>query len=230
MTAGGRAAVEAPPGRRPFDPALHLLLDPGALGRERTERLVRAAVAGGVTVVQMRQKDGEGSTRALVHEARHLVALTRALGAALIVNDRVDVAAAADADGVHVGQEDMAAADARRILGPRAIVGLSVWKEAQLAEAEPGVVDYVGAGPVFPTTGKPDAVAPIGVATLAAIRVLARVPVVAIGGIDAGNAGDAARAGCAGVAVITAIGAAADPEDAARRIRRALDDGRGGGR
>jgi thiamine-phosphate pyrophosphorylase len=124
----------------------------------------------------------------------------------------------------------MPAALARRILGPRAIVGLSGWAMSQLEEAEPGVVDYVGVGPVFPTRGKADAVAPIGVAGLAAIGARAKgVKVIAIGGVDPSNAESVAAAGAHGIAVINAIGAAADPEAAAAALRTALERGRVGG-
>lgn len=214
-----------PPHGARFDPRLHLVVDPSTLGPAGTAALVRAAVAGGVTVVQMRQKDG--STRELVDAARRLVAELRPSDVPLIINDRADVAVAAGAHGVHVGQDDMAATDARRIVGPHAIVGLSVWAIEQLAEATPGVVDYVGVGPVFATTGKADAVAPIGVDALAAIAAASPVPVVAIGGISSANAASVVRAGADGLAVISAIVGSADPLASAAALRRALDHGRG---
>jgi thiamine-phosphate pyrophosphorylase len=208
-----------------FDPRLHLVVDPSARGPAGTAALVRTAVAGGVTVVQMRQKDG--STRELVDAARRLVAELRPAGVPLIVNDRADVAVAAGADGVHVGQDDMTAADVRRIVGAQAIVGLSVWALEQLAEATPGVVDYVGVGPVFATTGKSDAVAPIGLDGVAAIALASAVPVVAIGGISVENAASVARAGADGLAVISAIVSSADALASATALRQALEDGRG---
>ncbi len=136
----------------------------------------------------------------------------------LIVNDRVDVALAVCADGVHVGQDDMDAADVRRLVGGAMIVGLSVTSVDEARCADPALVDYAGVGPVFATPSKPDAAPPLGLdGTRDACRVL-RMPAVAIGGIDAGNAAGVLATGVAGISVISAICAADDPEAAARAL------------
>ena len=140
----------------------------------------------------------------------------------LIVNDRVDVALAVGADGVHIGRNDMAPNDARRVLGPDAIVGWSVTGSEDLAPLDPAVVDYAGLGPVFPTATKPDAARPLGIDGVRALRPRIPVPVVAIGGITADTAGGIVAAGADGVAVVSAICAAADPKTAAAGLAGAV--------
>jgi thiamine-phosphate pyrophosphorylase len=146
----------------------------------------------------------------------------------VLVNDRVDVALAAGADGVHVGQDDMPAADARRLLGPSAVIGLSVKTLAEAETAPLEALDYVCVGGVFATTSKDNVKAPIGVAgmkkLLAAFRARApKFPVGAIAGIDETNAGEVVSGGADGVAVISALSLAPDPADAARRLRGIID-------
>jgi thiamine-phosphate pyrophosphorylase len=147
----------------------------------------------------------------------------------VLVNDRVDVALAAGADGVHVGQDDMPAAEARRLLGRSAVIGLSVKTIAQAQAAPLEALDYVCVGGVFVTTSKDNASAPIGIAglrnLLAALRARARdFPVGAIAGIDETNAGEVVSAGADGVAVISALSLAPDPTEAARRLRGLVDN------
>lgn len=210
--------------RLPFDPTLYLVTDP-ALGRGRAlGDIVAQAVAGGVTLVQLRDKAAGG--RALLEEARALSALLAPLGVPLIVNDRVDVAVAAGAAGCHVGQSDLPAAAARALLGRDAILGVSLDAVDQLADLDPALVDYVAHGPFAATATKPDAGGPVGAEGLAAVRRLSALPLVAIGGIDAGNAGLAIGAGADGVAVVSAIVAAADPRAASRRLRAAVEAAR----
>ncbi len=206
-----------------FDPTLYLVTDPGMTARRGLLATVTAAVDGGVTMVQLRDKAGPAG--ALVETARALKALLAPRGIALIVNDRVDVAQAAGADGVHVGQDDLPPAAVRAILGPEAIVGLSVTAESRLAAVDP-TVDYVGLGPLFPTGTKADAAAALGETRFAALRARLSRPVVAIGGITAANAARAIAAGADGVAVVSAICAAPDPGAAARDIRAAVDAAR----
>jgi thiamine-phosphate pyrophosphorylase len=206
--------------RRPFDPTLYLVTDP-ALGRGRPlADIVAAAVHGGVTLVQLRDKEAGG--RALLEEARALQALLAPLGVPLIVNDRVDVAVAAGAAGCHVGQTDLPAAAARALLGPDAILGVSLDAVHQVAAVDPGIVDYVAHGPFAPTLTKMDAGGPVGAEGLAMVRRLTALPLVAIGGIDAENAGAAIRAGADGIAVVSAIVAAADPAAASRELRATI--------
>jgi thiamine-phosphate pyrophosphorylase len=207
-----------------FDPTLYLVTDPGLVGTRPLAEVVAAAVSGGVTLVQLRDKEAGGRT--LLETARALQALLAPLGVPLIVNDRVDVAVAAGAAGCHVGQSDLPAAAARALLGPEAILGVSLDRVDQIDAVDPEIVDYVAHGPLAATATKPDAGAPVGAAGLAAVRARTRLPLVAIGGIDARNAGAAVRAGADGIAVVSAIVAAADPEAASREVLRAIETAR----
>jgi thiamine-phosphate pyrophosphorylase len=206
--------------RRRFDPTLYLVTDPElARGRRLTE-VVSAAVRGGVTLVQLRDKHAAG--RALLEAARALKTVLDPQGVPLLINDRADVAQAAGV-GCHVGQSDLPVAAVRAILGPDALVGLSLDDLAQAGAVDPALVDYVAYGPFAATATKADAGAPVGPDGLATIRNLTALPLIAIGGIDAGNVAAAVRAGADGIAVVSAIMAAADPEGAARQLRAAID-------
>ncbi|MDR7521966.1 MAG: thiamine phosphate synthase [Armatimonadota bacterium] len=199
-----------------FDPAVYVITD-REIGKGRPlEDLVAAAVRGGATMIQLREKTQPA--RRLLEAGRRLLAITRPAGVPLVVNDRVDLALVLEADGVHLGQDDLPVPDARRLLGPEKIVGASAAtvEEARRAEAEGA--DYVGVGSVFPTTSKPDAGDAIGPQALTPIRAAVRIPVVAIGGITHANAAEAIRAGADGVAVISAVVGADDVEEAARRL------------
>lgn len=180
------------------------------------EEIAAAAVAGGATAVQLREK--ELTTRELVAIAARTLALTRAAGVPLIIDDRVDIALATDADGVHLGPDDLSVADARRLLGPRKIVGASAGTEAEAAAAERDGADYLGVGSVFGTASKADAGKPIGIDTMRRIVRAVRIPIVAIGGITHANAAEAIGAGAAGVAVISAVVADPDITAATRRL------------
>ena len=207
--------------RRAFDLGVYLVTDrPALLGRDLLD-VVRQAVAGGASMVQLREKTA--STREFVELARALVAMLRPCGVPLLINDRVDVALAAGADGVHVGQDDMPAADVRALLGPDAIIGLSVTGEVETRAALGQPVDYLGAGPVFATATKKDAGAPQGVAGLAAMVALAAVPVVGIGAIKEDNVRAVLETGASGVAVVSAICSASDPRAAAAQLRRIVE-------
>jgi thiamine-phosphate pyrophosphorylase len=208
------------------DLRLYALLDPECAGGHDLAALGREVVAGGATLVQLRDK--HGSTRRLIEETRAIKTALAGSGVPVLVNDRVDVALAAGADGVHVGQDDMPAAEARRLLGRSAVIGLSVKTIAQAQAAPLEALDYVCVGGVFVTTSKDNASAPIGVAglknVLAALRARARdFPVGAIAGIDETNAGEVVSAGADGVAVISALSLAPDPTEAARRLRGIVD-------
>ncbi len=198
---------------------LHLVTDNALCGARGLLAVVEAAVRGGVSCVQLREKNL--ATRAFVERGRALKALLAPLGVPLIINDRLDVALACGADGVHVGQTDMPPSEVRRLL-PAALIGLSVESLEQLRAAEREPVDYLGVSPVFATTTKPDAPPALGLDGLRAMRALTRRPLIAIGGIDAGNAARVIAAGADGVAVVSALCAAPDPFEAAHRLRAAL--------
>ena len=204
-----------------FDLSLYLVTDPGMTARRGLVETVAAAVDGGVTMVQLRQKDG--AARAMVEIGRALKALLGPRGIPLVVNDRIDVAHAIGADGVHVGQDDLSPAVARAILGPHAIVGLSITKEEELSTFDSVTTDYVGLGPIFPTGTKSDAAPALGDAGFATLRRRLPCPVVAIGGLTAANAGRAFAAGADGIAVVSAVCAADNPRAAARALRAAVD-------
>jgi len=210
--------------KRSIDWSLYLVTDrPLSLGRP-IEEIVAAAVDGGVTAVQLREK--ECSAREFVALARHLKKLLTPRGVPLLINDRIDVALAAGADGVHIGQSDMAYRDARALLGVDALIGLSVETPMQAAEAEDWDCDYLGVGPIFPTATKSDAAPAWGLVQLAELRRTSRRRLVAIGGINASNAALVASAGADGLAVVSAICSAPDPRAAAANLRRLIEDAR----
>ncbi len=209
--------------RPAFDLGLYLVTDRDLCTTFGIERVVAEAVAGGATMVQLR--DDTTPTAELIEVARGLMALLAPLALPLIVNNRLEVARAARATGLHVGQSDLPAATARAALGPDAILGLSITATSQLAAVDPDHVDYLGVGPIFATATKPDAAPPMGLAGLAACRARAALPIVAIGGIDGDNAAAVIGAGADGIAVVSAVCAAASPRSAAellyRRVARA---------
>ena len=191
-----------------------------ARGRSHRE-IAEAAIRGGATAVQLRMKDEPA--RVMLDAAREIAPLCRAAGVAFIVNDRVDVALIAGADGVHIGQDDLPARDVRALMGPRALVGVSAATVEEGEAAERMGADYLGVGAVYPTGTKPDAGAPVGLARLGEIRRAVRLPVVGIGGITADNAAAVVEAGASGVAVITAVTMAKDVAAATRRLREEVD-------
>jgi thiamine-phosphate pyrophosphorylase len=171
-------------------------------------------VAGGVTMVQLRDKTG--GTARMIETGRALKAALAGTGATLIVNDDVAAAIAIGADGVHIGQGDMNAAEARARIGTEAILGLSVETPDLAAAADPALVDYIGAGPVFATPTKPDHKRAVGINGLAAQIAASTLPAVAIGGVKTGHVAEVLSAGAAGIAVVSAICGQPDPEAAAR--------------
>lgn len=207
--------------RRPRDWRLYLVTDRRLAGSRPLADVVAGAVRGGVTAVQLREK--KCGTREFVELARSLKALLAPHGVPLIVNDRVDVALAAGADGVHVGQSDMDCRDVRRLLGPGAIIGLSVETMKQAKGAAALDVDYLGVSPIFSTPTKTDTISEWGLSGLAALRHVSKHILVAIGGIHASNAAEVIEAGADGIAVVSAICAASDPEAAARDLRQAIN-------
>ena len=203
-----------------FDYSLYLVTDRTlSLGRSTVE-VVRAAIRGGVSCVQLREKGC--STREFVDEARLLKALLAGTGVPLFINDRLDVALAVGADGVHLGQNDLAIADARRLVGNRMIIGISAESVADAVRAEAEGADYIGASPVFTTPTKTDTAPPLGLDGLRAIRRAVQLPLVAIGGINADNAAQVLRAGADGLAVVSAIVSAPCPRTAAAGLRQRI--------
>lgn len=209
-----------------FDLSLYLVLDPDLCRSSSMVETVRAAVAGGATMVQLRDK--EAGTAGLVAAGRSLKSVLAGTGVKLIVNDSVEAALAIDADGLHVGQSDLDAGEARRRIGPGRILGLSAETEATVLAADAGLVDYLGIGPVFATSTKPDHKPPIGVDGLARLVALSTVPVVAIGGLKVGHVPLVLATGARGLAVVSAICGQSDPKAAARGLADAVGGWRAG--
>ena len=176
---------------------------------------------GGVTIVQLREKTA--STRAFIEQAGVLKRLLAPLRVPLLINDRIDVALAAGADGAHVGQQDMPVALARQLLGPAAIIGLSITQLGDVRDPDLALADYLGVGPIFAQSTKLDATLPLGLAGLAQVRRATGKPIVAIGGVSATNAGAVRSAGADGVAVVSAIMGADDPMAAAAALLAATN-------
>ncbi len=194
-------------------------------GRSHLE-VAQAAIEGGASIIQFRDK--EMSTRQLEETARKIKELTDEASIPLIINDRLDVALAVDADGVHVGQDDMPAALARQLIGPHKILGVSASTVEEALQAEREGADYVSASPVFTTPTKPDAPPPTGLEGLRAIVEAVNLPVIAIGGINEKNAAEVIEAGAQGIAVISAVISAPDIVAAARHLRETVEAARKG--
>ena len=202
-----------------FDLSVYLITDPLLCAGRGLIETARAAVRGGVKIVQLRDKTA--SDVALISQGRALKEALAGSGALLIVNDRVEVARAISADGVHVGQSDAAAADARKALGPDAIIGLSIQTTEHAAALDLAMVDYIGVGPVFATATKPDHAPPLGFDGLGRVCAASALPAVAIGGLSAAHARAVFAAGARGLAVVSGICAAEQPEAAARAFAEA---------
>jgi thiamine-phosphate pyrophosphorylase len=211
---------------KPVDLRLNAIVDPERAGGRDLAELARLCASGGATLVQLRDKASE--TRAMVEEARAIKKALAPFGVPFVVNDRIDVALATEADGVHLGPDDMAIEDARRLLGPSAIVGLSIKSTAEAEAAPIDLIDYVGSGGVYVTLSKQQKNAPIGPSGLARIVAVLKhrsenLPVCGIAGIDACNAAEVIGAGADGVAVISALSLSPDPAAAARTMRNIVD-------
>lgn len=200
---------------------LYAVTDDAWLAGRTLALCVQAALAGGATFVQLRQKNA--STGQLVERARELIPLCRAAGVPFVINDDVEAARIAEADGVHVGQSDAACADARTALGADAIVGVSVQTVEQALAAQAAGADYLGVGAMFPTATKPDAET-VSLHTLRAICDAVSIPVVAIGGLDAATIPRLAGCGVAGAAVVSAIFGADDIEAATHALSCVVAD------
>ena len=199
---------------------VYLVTDPSLCPGPALVDTVIAAVRGGVSFVQLRDKDA--STRDRVDAARALKTALSGTRVPLVINDDLEAAIAADVDGVHIGQDDVSPATARQRLGRGKIIGLSCETPEQVETADPDLVDYLGLGTVFPTSTKSDHKPTIGLSGLAQMAGLARVPTVAIGGLKQRHAGDVLRAGCDGIAVVSANCGQPDPECAAEELHRAM--------
>lgn len=195
---------------------LYLVTDRDLSRGRPLEEVILAAVRGGVTMVQLREK--HATTRFFVEEAQRIKELLAPYKVPLIINDRIDVALAVGADGVHIGQDDMPYPLARRLLGEHAIIGLSVETMEQVQEAEQYDVSYISVSPVFETPTKTDTKEAWGIEGLKQVREATRHRVVAIGGLNATNVQQVVRAGAEGIAVVSAICAAPDPFQAAREL------------
>ena len=214
-----RALLSRRPGDRLHRAKLYALLT-GSQCAASLEWTIAEAAAGGVEIVQLREK-GLGD-RELLARARDVRRWTRAAGVLFVVNDRADIAALCQADGVHLGQDDLGVAEARRVLGPEAIIGVSTHDAEQVRRAVLDGADYLGVGPTFPSKTKPFDAIP-GLDFVREVAGLTTLPAFALGGIDAGNVASVVAAGLRRVAVSSALATADDPKSAAVRLRTALD-------
>lgn len=201
---------------------LYLVTDSLSIGQRLLGDVVAAAVQGGVTCVQLREK--HLNTRDFVAQAVALKELLLPHGIPLVINDRIDVALACGAQGVHLGQSDMPATQARRLLPPDVFIGWSVETMEDVVASARLAVDYLGVSPIFATPTKIDTLRPWGLEGLRQVRSSTALPLVAIGGIHAANAGAVMAAGADGLAVVSAICAAPDPCLAAMTLRKIVDD------
>ena len=203
---------------------VYLVTEETLSGARMSEQIAVAALAAGIRIVQVREK--AGTARRALEIALALRGVTRERRALLLVNDRLDLALAAEADGVHLGQDDLPVATARALLGPDALIGLSITDPEQLDAPDVREADYLGVGAVFSTGSKSDA-RYTGLELLAAARAAVDLPIVAIGGITVENAAAAIRAGADVLAVISAITLAPDPGRAARELLEIVQINRG---
>jgi thiamine-phosphate pyrophosphorylase len=207
-----------------IDYSLYLVTDRDLARGRTTLDIVKAAVRGGVTCVQLREK--ECSTLEFVQQALTIKAFLNSHGIPLIINDRLDVAQAVKADGVHLGQTDMPLDRAKTIVGDTMIIGISAESLEDAVEAEKGGADYLGVSPIYATPTKTDTAPPLGLGGLRRIRQTVNIPLVGIGGLNSDNSADAIRSGADGVAVVSAIVAADDPETAAGKLKQIISGAR----
>jgi thiamine-phosphate pyrophosphorylase len=193
--------------------------------RGRTnEQVVEAMIQGGVSIVQYREKRPLKSHRQMLAECRRIRSLTRAAGVLFIVNDYVDIAMLADADGVHVGQDDLPVLDVRRLIGPDKLIGLSTHAPEQIRRAEAEGADYIGVGPIFSTQTKEDVCEPVGFEYLAYAAANTSLPIAAIGGIKTHNIAEVARHGAKTICLVTEIVGAQDIARTVQSLRRLIKD------
>lgn len=202
---------------------LHVITDTALQSRFSHLELARMAIAGGADTIQFRQK--EGSTRKLIEIAQQLKQICTGMGVTFIVNDRLDVAIASDSDGVHLGQDDFLILLARDLLGDQKIIGGSAVTLEKAQKCLVDGADYVGFGPVYPTTSKADAGPVAGINLMKEVIDKVPLPLIAIGGVNKDNTPEVIRAGAHGIAVISAVCCQQDPEQATRELFRALKSG-----
>lgn len=200
---------------------LYVILDRGAAGARPLTEVASAALRGGADALQLRDK--RASSLQLREEARYLLPLARTAGVPLIINDDPEAVLASGADGVHLGQEDAAIADARRLLGPGRLIGKSTHSLEQATAAHAEGADYIGFGPIFPTPTKP-AYTAVGTRLIHAVVSRVPVPVVCIGGIDCSTAGSVIAAGARCLAAVRAVCGADDPADACRALKSSIEN------
>lgn len=210
--------------KSPPDYSLYLVIGEEFTGGRPLLEVIRAAVSGGVTIVQLREKDA--TARQALESAWAIREFLTAWGIPLIINDRLDLALQSGAAGVHLGQGDLACSEARRLAPSGFLVGISVSTVEEARRAAQEGADYLGVSPVFDTPTKADAPTATGLEGLRRIRAAVNLPLVAIGGIKEINAAEVIRAGADGVAVVSAIGSAPDPARAARRLRQVIQKAR----
>jgi len=203
-----------------FDLSLYLVTDRSLSKGRPIEWIVDESVKGGVTMVQLREK--QATTREFIELAIHLREKLHLLGIPLIINDRLDIALASGADGLHIGQNDMPYELARRLLGKEKIIGLSVENLEQARHANELDVNYIGISPVFSTDTKTDTLKPFGLDGIRHVAAISRHPSVAIGGINETNARQIVAAGAHGIAVVSAIVSADDPMKAAQKLKQKI--------
>jgi thiamine-phosphate pyrophosphorylase len=206
---------------RDIDVSLYLVTDRGMLNNLTLPELVKRAVKNGVTAVQLREK--ECSTREFIQLALDLKKILDPQNIPLIINDRLDVTLAVDASGVHLGQNDMPVSMARKLLGDKKVIGLSVETEKDLENVDALDVDYLGVSPIFKTPTKRDTIDEWGLEGLKMIAGMTDYKLAAIGGINRGNAGEVLKHGADGIAVVSAICAAEKPGRAAAELREIVD-------
>jgi thiamine-phosphate pyrophosphorylase len=207
---------------------LVVITDVHIQSRYSHEQIAELACAGGADVIQLRDKDLPDED--FLRIAKRVRAICRRYDVQFIINDRVELARAVEADGVHVGRSDMSAKDARELMGDKAIIGTSAGSAKEAKEAEIAGADYIGFGHIFATSSKTKATPPVGLAGLRAACQAVKLPVIAIGGITEKNVADVIRAGAHGIAVIAAVCAADYPRAAAARLRTVIDSGSEAGR
>ncbi len=200
---------------------IYLVTDRGLCRNRTLTDVILQALQGGVSYVQLREKDI--STRLFVEEAKAVRKILKPRNVPLIINDRIDVALACEAEGVHIGQEDMPYAIARKLMGPKAIIGLSVETWADVEHSQKLDVDYIGVSPIFTTPTKTDTKGAWGLDGFAKIKAFSRHRLVPIGGINESNAADVIDAGADCIAVVSAICSATDPAAATRKLKKIFD-------
>lgn len=199
-----------------IDYSLYLVTDRGLSKGRSLQEIIKAAVKGGVSIVQLREKDC--TTREFLEIAQEVKAFCSPLGVPLIINDRIDIALAVGAEGLHIGQSDMPYDIARKLMGPNAIIGLSVENVQDALDAEKMDLDYLGLSPIYSTPTKTDIHHELGLEGIQEIRKISRHPLVAIGGININNTAEIIAAGSDGIAVVSAICSANDPTLASQKL------------